>query len=53
MKATGCRTKRAVVDAGLRLLVQVHGQADIRKLRGGTAWEGDLDAMRTSRVEAQ
>jgi hypothetical protein len=28
------RTKRAVIEAGLKLLVQIHGQAGIRRLKG-------------------
>jgi Arc/MetJ family transcription regulator len=28
------RTKRAVIEAGLQLLVQIHGQAGIRRLKG-------------------
>jgi Arc/MetJ family transcription regulator len=49
MKATGLPTKRAVVEAGLRLLVQVHAQAGVRRLRGQVDWQGDLDALRTGR----
>ncbi|MDA0748564.1 MAG: type II toxin-antitoxin system VapB family antitoxin [bacterium] len=40
MKSTGLKTRQAVVEAGLRLLVQVHAQTDIRKLRGKITWEG-------------
>jgi Arc/MetJ family transcription regulator len=50
MRATGLPTKRAVVEAGLRLLVQVKGQTSIRRLRGKVKWEGDLNEMRASRV---
>ena len=46
MRASGLTTKRAVIEAGLRLLVQIKGQAKIRRLRGRITWEGDLDAMR-------
>jgi Arc/MetJ family transcription regulator len=34
IKSSGSRTKRATVEAGLRLLVHVHGQTAIRRLRG-------------------
>lgn len=51
MQATGSPTKRAVVEAGLRLLLQVKAQAGIRRLRGKIKWEGNLDEMRTSRVQ--
>lgn len=46
MKATGLRTKRETVEAGLRLLAQRRRQADARKLFGKVNWEGDLDAER-------
>ncbi len=50
MKATGLKTKRAVVEAGLQALIQIKSQADIRRWRGRVQWEGDLDEMRRSRV---
>ena len=50
LQVTGLSTKRAVVDAGLRLLVQVKAQTGIRSLRGEVSWEGDLDEMRAGRV---
>ena len=43
------RTKRAAVEAGLRLLVQTKMQGRIRSLRGELDWEGSLDEMRTDR----
>ena len=46
MKATGLKTKRAVVEAGLRKLIQLEGQAKIRGYFGKLRWEGDLDEMR-------
>jgi len=46
LRATGLRTKREVVELGLKTLLQLRGQAEIRKLRGKVTWEGDLDAMR-------
>ena len=50
MRSSGARTKRAVVEAGLRLLIQTKGQASIRRLRGKVAWEGDLNSSRLGRV---
>lgn len=50
MRATGLPTKRAVVEAGLKLLVQVKAQAGIRRLRGKVQWEGNLDKSRMGRV---
>jgi Arc/MetJ family transcription regulator len=52
MRASGRKTKRAVVDAALRLLVQTKAQADIRRLRGQIAWGGDLDESRADRSSA-
>jgi Arc/MetJ family transcription regulator len=52
MKATGLSTKQAVVEAGLRLLIKVKGQAGIRRLRGEVPWEGDLSVMREGRLKA-
>lgn len=50
LKASGLGTKRAVVEAGLRLLVQVKAQVGIRRLRGKVGWEGDLKALRAGRA---
>jgi hypothetical protein len=49
MKSSGARTKRATVEAGLKLLVQVRGQTGIRRLRGKIKWEGNLDESRLGR----
>jgi Arc/MetJ family transcription regulator len=51
MRSTGAKTKKAAVEAGLRLLVQTHSQASLRKLRGRVPWEGDLNSSRLSRTE--
>ena len=51
MRTSGARTKRAVVEAGLRLLVKTHSQTVIRKLRGKVKWEGDLNESRQGRVQ--
>jgi len=50
MTASGLVTKKAAVEAGLRLLIQVHAQKEVRKLRGKVAWEGDLNSSRAGRV---
>ena len=51
MRSTGAETKKAVVDAGLRLLVKTHEQASIRGLRGKVRWEGDLNESRLGRIK--
>jgi Arc/MetJ family transcription regulator len=50
MRSSGARTKRAVVEEGLRLLIQTKSQAGVRRLRGKVGWKGDLDASRLERV---
>jgi len=50
MRSSGARTKRAVVEEGLRLLIRTRGQGSIRRLRGKVAWQGDLEASRLGRV---
>ena len=50
--ATGLRTKKAVVEEALKLLVKMKGQERIRELRGKlTSWEGDIDAWRRDRLK--
>jgi Arc/MetJ family transcription regulator len=51
MKRSGAKTKKAAVEAGLRLLVQTRAQVGIRRLRGKIAWDGDLDESRLGRVQ--
>ena len=34
MKCSGVRTKKATVEAALRLLVETHAQSAIRRLKG-------------------
>jgi Arc/MetJ family transcription regulator len=49
LRATGLKTKREAVELGLRTLLRLSKQAEIRRLRGKIDWQGDLDAMRTDR----
>ena len=46
MELTGLRTKRAVVDAALRELVEYRSRQKLREAFGKYSWEGDLDRMR-------
>ena len=46
LRTTGLRTKREAVEEGLRTLVRMQKQAEIRRFRGKLHWKGDLDAMR-------
>lgn len=47
MQAAGVRTKREAVELGLKALVRLRRQAEIRRFRGKLTWTGDLEAMRT------
>ena len=49
LEASGCRTKKAAVEEGLRLLVRTRRQGSLRKLRGELRWEGSLEEMRRDR----
>lgn len=46
---SGCKTKKAAVEEGLKLLIAQRNQMKIRTLRGTLRWEGDLERMRTDR----
>jgi len=50
MRRSGALTKKAAVEAGLRLLAETHAQGSIRRLRGKVAWEGNLNQSRQLRV---
>jgi Arc/MetJ family transcription regulator len=47
LRASGATTKKEAVERGLRMLIHLNKQAEIRKFRGKLRWEGDLDQMRT------
>jgi Arc/MetJ family transcription regulator len=49
LRATGLKTKREAVELGLRTLLRLSKQADIRRFRGKLQWRGDLEAMRSDR----
>ena len=49
MKLTGVRTKREAVEMGLKTLLKLQKQENIRHYRGKLAWSGDLDEMRTDK----
>ena len=46
MRSSRLRTKRATVEAGLRLLIQTRSQTSIRRLRGKIRWDGNLNRSR-------
>lgn len=49
LQATGLKTKREAVEQGLRTLLRLRQQEDIKRFRGKLNWQGDLDAMRTDK----
>jgi Arc/MetJ family transcription regulator len=46
LRLSGLKTKRAVVEAGLRMLIRVREQEEILKLAGKVHWQGNLDESR-------
>lgn len=48
LKAAGVKTKKEVVEQGLKLLIKRSKQQSIRSLRGKLSWEDDLDEMRNN-----
>jgi Arc/MetJ family transcription regulator len=52
MKAGDFKTKKAAVEAGLRLLARKAAYEDIRRLRGKIKWEGDLAEWRRDAAPA-
>lgn len=51
LEVTGLKTKRAAVEEGLRLLIELSEQASVRDLFGTLEWEGDLTIMREDRID--
>jgi len=50
MRTSGAATKKAAVEAGLRLLVQTFSQRGIGKLHGKVRWDGNLNQSRLGRI---
>lgn len=48
LKATGIKTKKEAVELGLKTLIRLKKQENIKNFRGQFKWTGDLDDMRTS-----
>jgi Arc/MetJ family transcription regulator len=48
LKATGLKTKKEAVELGLKTLLRLKKQQNIRNLRGKLKWTGDLDDMRSA-----
>ena len=48
LKATGLTTKKDAVELGLKTLIRLKKQEDIKRFRGQLKWTGDLDDMRSA-----
>ncbi len=48
LQATGLKTKKEVVELGLKTLVRLNQQKQIKELKGKLKWDGDLEEMRTN-----
>ena len=46
LRVTGLKTKREAVEFGLRTVLRLRQQEQLRQLRGKLDWQGDLNAMR-------
>jgi len=49
IKATGIKTKRALIDFALHEILRHEKQKDLLKLRGKVHWKGDLMVSRSGR----
>ena len=49
IKATGIKTRKALIDHALRELLRHENQTKILDLKGKINWEGNLDEWRQSR----
>lgn len=47
LRVSGKKTKKAAVEEGLRLMIKLKTQNNIKQLKGRLKWQGDLDQMRT------
>jgi len=46
LKSTGLKTKKEVVEEGLKVLICIKKQANLKSLRGKLKWEGEIEKMR-------
>jgi Arc/MetJ family transcription regulator len=48
LSVSGLKTKKEAVEEGLKALIRLRKQANIRSLRGKLNWDGNLNDMRTT-----
>jgi Arc/MetJ family transcription regulator len=46
LRASGLRTKKDAIEEGLKLLVQLKRQKEIKRYRGKLKWSDSLEEMR-------
>ncbi len=49
-RLTGITTKKGIVEAALKLLVQLKQQETVKAWRGKLLWEGNLESMRVDEM---
>ena len=49
LKLEGIKSKREAVELGLKTLIRLRKQETIKRFKGKLKWDGNLNAMRTSR----
>lgn len=49
LESTGLKTKKEVVEEGLKTLIKIKNQAKLKSLRGKLNWEGDISKMRADK----
>ncbi len=48
LKATGLKTKKEVVEEGLKTLIVIKEQAKLKALRGKLHWDSNIEKMRVN-----
>lgn len=46
LKLTGLKTKKEVVEEGLKTLIKIKKQKKLKSLHGKLHWEGNIEKMR-------
>ena len=49
LQASGLKDEQQAIELGLRTLIRLYHQEQLRRQRGKLNWEGDLNAMRVDR----
>ncbi|MBK7103814.1 MAG: type II toxin-antitoxin system VapB family antitoxin [Ignavibacteriae bacterium] len=49
LESTGFKTKKEVVEEGLKALIKIKNQSKLKVFRGKLQWEGDIEKMRVDK----